>query len=387
MLRVSIIILSFSILACSSDRPAPVAPAGKATCALCDFLGSLGETTSPIADGQGAANEAEADSTSSDDETDSTSPEVVAFADANLERAVRRALKKLEGPLTVADLDSLVRIDAEEQGIKSLAGIEYCSALDTLRLLGNQIEDLSALSGLPSLTFLNLADNSVKDISALSSLTGLKWLSLWNNAIEDISPLSELAKLTYLNLGSNQIEDISPLSGMVKLRSLNLADNKVVDVSALDGLTKLDYLGLLDNPIKRGDLVQQVPTLIERYITISLGRPGSQTELGRPGSQTEPCTYPEGALLYTAGTQISPLVLPELQSEHGTLTPSVLGLPPGLSFNPDTRTVYGTPTSGTPTFSILSIQSRCGTSHLVAYVGSIGGIQLQGQGYWMVIRP
>ncbi len=383
MLRVSIIILSFSILACSSDRPAPVAPAGKATCVLCDFLGDDRFT---VADGQGAANEAEADSTSSNDKTDSTSPddepEVVAFADANLERVIRRALKKLEGPLTVADLASLVRIDAEEQGIKSLAGIEYCSALDTLRLWGNEIEDLSPLSGLPSLTFLNLADNQIKDISALSSLTGLKWLSLWNNDIEDISPLSELAKLTYLNLGSNQIEDISPLSGMVKLRSLNLAANKVVDVSALDGLTKLDYLGLLDNPIKRGDLVQQVPTLIERYITISLGRPGSQTELGRPGSQSEPCTYPEGALLYTAGTQISPLVLPELQSEHGTLTPSVLGLPPGLSFNPDTRTVYGTPTD-----YIVSTQSRCGTSHLVAYVGSIGGVQLEGQGYWMVIRP
>lgn len=265
MLRVSIIILSFSILACSSDRSAPVAPAGKATCALCDFLGDDRFT---VADGQGAANEAEADSTSSNDKTDSTSPddepEVVAFADANLERVIRRALKKLEGPLTVADLASLVRIDAEEQGIKSLAGIEYCSALDTLRLWGNEIEDLSPLSGLPSLTFLNLADNQIKDISALSSLTGLKWLSLWNNDIEDISPLSELAKLTYLNLGSNQLEDISPLSGMVKLRSLNLAANKVVDVSALDGLTKLDYLGLLDNPIKRGDLVQQVPTLIRK---------------------------------------------------------------------------------------------------------------------------
>ena len=125
-----------------------------------------------------ADNEAEADSALSDDETDSTSLEVVSFADANLERAVRRKLKKPEGSLTVADLGYLVRIDAEEQGIKSLAGIEYCAALDTLMLRGNEIEDLSALSGLASLTFLNLSSNKIEDLSALSSLTGLKWLRM-----------------------------------------------------------------------------------------------------------------------------------------------------------------------------------------------------------------
>ena len=82
--------------------PVASAPAGKALCALCDFLG---DDRFASADGQGI----EADSTLSDAETDSTSPEVVSFADANLERVVRQALKKPQGPLTLGDLASLTR--------------------------------------------------------------------------------------------------------------------------------------------------------------------------------------------------------------------------------------------------------------------------------------
>lgn len=371
MLRVLFTLLSFSILACSSDRSVLVASAGKAACALCDSLGS--EQFKPSQEDLAALAEADttqADSTSADDETDAMEPEVVSFADANLERAVRRALKKPEGPLMVADLDSLVRIDAEEQSIKSLDGIEYCTALDTLRLWGNEIEDLSALSGLPSLSFLNLGNNHIENISALSSLTDLKWLSLWNNDIEDISPLSELPKLTFLNLGSNQIEDVSPLSGMIELRSLSLSDNKVVDVSALDGLTKLEYLGLLDNPIKIKEVPQQVPTLIERDVTISLVR---------QGPQQEPCTYAEGALSYSAGTQISPLVLPAAIGGTPPITYTASGLPPGLSFDPVARTISGTPN--------VAIERGCGISYTVTYTISDNAGASISRTFVMVIQP
>ena len=355
----------FTCLACSDSPPVAPDPAGKATdndCALCTFLDTF-ETQEEEEDGQGADNEAEADSALSDDETDSTSPEVVSFADANLERAVRRKLKKPAGSLTVADLGSLVRLDAEEQGIKSLAGIEHCAALDTLMLRGNEIEDLSALSGLASLTFLNLSSNKIEDISALSSLTGLKWLSLWGNEIEDISPLSELTKLTYLTLGGNQIEDVSPLSGLVELRWLRLNGNKVVDVSALDGLAKLEYLGLLDNPITKriGEVAQQVPTLIERDVTISLFREGPPT-----GTQTGTeiriengtCIYPDdGALVFEVGISTE-VTLPEAQGGTPPFTYALSGQPSSLSFDPSTRILSGIPTAA-------DAQGACGQTYAV----------------------
>ena len=47
---------------------------------------------------------------------------------------------------------------------------------------------------------------------------------------------------------------------------------------------------------------------------------------------------------YAAGTEITPLVLPEASGGTGDLTYSVSGLPAGLSFNAATRTLSGTPT-------------------------------------------
>ena len=320
----------FTWMACSDPPPVAPASAGKATCALCGFLGDDQYT---IAEGQGAVNEAEVDSTESEDETDSTQSdsalsEVVSFADANLERAVRQALKKLEGPLTVADLASLTRLDAEEQNIKSLDGLEYATALDTLNLWGNEIEDISPLSGLTNLTFLKLGDNQIMDVSPLSGLTNLEWLSLWGNEVTDVNPLSGLTNLNTLNLSGNEVEDVSSLSDLTKLRWLNLGNNKVEDVSPLDGLTKLDWLGLLDNPINQREVNEQVPTLIEKDVSISVVRP-----------ETETCANAEGALVYTG----RPRVLPAVSGGTGVITYSISGLPPGLSFNPATRTITGTP--------------------------------------------
>ena len=129
-------------------------------------------------------------------ETDSPSPAVVSFADANLERAVRRTLKKPKGSLTTEDLASLTRLDVERQdvqNIESLAGLEHCTALDTLNLFGSEIADLSPLSGLTTLTYLNLGHNQVADLSPLSSgwrcrpRSSLGWLVVCSMGLE-LSP-------------------------------------------------------------------------------------------------------------------------------------------------------------------------------------------------------
>ena len=353
----------FTWMACSDPPPVAPASAGKATCALCGFLGDDQYT---IAEGQGAVDEAdstesddETDSTESDDEADSTPPEVVSFADANLERAVRQALKKLEGPLTTDDLASLTRLDAEEQNIKSLDGLEYATALDTLNLWGNEIEDLGPLSGLTNLTFLKLGDNQIADVSPLSGLTNLEWLSLWGNGVTDVNPLSGLTNLNTLNLSGNEVEDVSSLSGLTKLRWLNLGNNKVEDVSALDGLTKLDWLGLLDNPSNQREVNEQVPTLIEKGVSISVVRP-----------ETETCANVEGALVYTG----RPRVLPAVSGGTGVITYSVSGLPLGLSFNPATRTISGTP------------EGSCSIIYVVTYTATDEANATVSRPFKMVIR-
>ncbi len=224
-------------------------------------------------------------------DADSTAPAVVSFADANLELAVRRTLKKPEGPLTTDDLASLTRLDVEWQDvptIHSLAGLEHATALDTLNLYGNQISDLSPLAGLTNLTFLNLGDNQVTDVAPLAGLTNLRWLSLWGNEVADVSPLAGLTDLTFLNLWGNEVAEVAPLAGLTDLRMLNLSKTQVEDVAPLDSLTALDWLGLVDTGIRGSDLADQVPTLVEKDVTVSLVL--SQPE---PAVQPQPEPQPE----------------------------------------------------------------------------------------------
>ncbi len=64
-----------------------------------------------------------------------------------------------------------------------------------------------------------------------------------------------------------------------------------------------------------------------------------------------PLSFVEGTSIaahaYTAGTAITPLVLPMAMGGEGTITYSVSDLPAGLSFDPATRTISGTPDAAT----------------------------------------
>ncbi len=72
--------------------------------------------------------------------------EVVTFADANLEAAIREAINKPEGDIYVSDLEGLTSLDASERNISDITGLEYCINLTTLRLDVNyQIADITPL--------------------------------------------------------------------------------------------------------------------------------------------------------------------------------------------------------------------------------------------------
>ena len=128
---------------------------------------------------------AEADSTEAEAEDDSVQPEIVSFADANLERAVRQALNRPRGPLTTAELASLTHLEANDLNIESLAGLEHCTGLQTLKLQGNQITDVGPLAGLTNLQELSLWGNQIADVSPLTGNFGLD-LTSSNPDIADI---------------------------------------------------------------------------------------------------------------------------------------------------------------------------------------------------------
>ena len=245
-----------TLAACSTPAPLSPHPAGKANCALCEFLGDDKYT---IAEGQGghespdsspatkadtdstqadSATKADADSTQADSATKADADSTQAdsdcplcgflgddrytaadafFPDSNLERAVRQALGRPQGRLIPEDMASLTQLRADRKNVHSLVGIEHFTALQSLSLFSNQITDLGPLANLTNLQWLELRQNKIVDVGPLANLTGLKWLWLENNQIVDIGPLANLTNLQALGLEGNQITDLGPLANLTNL--------------------------------------------------------------------------------------------------------------------------------------------------------------------------
>jgi Leucine-rich repeat (LRR) protein len=172
------------------------------------------------------------------------------FKDPNLEKAVREHIGKLEGDLTLKELESITELEAESMRIESLEGLENLSNLTSLNLFNNNIEDISPVLYLVNLTKLDLSDNRIEDITPISTLKYLTKLSLVKNFITDISPISGLSKLTQLNLYGNRISDIKPLSELYNLEMLSLPLNKIYDINPLKTLINLKELYLHTNHIE-----------------------------------------------------------------------------------------------------------------------------------------
>ena len=69
----------------------------------------------------------------------------------DVEAAVRRQLRRPQGPITRQDVDSLTFLRILRGRIHGLAGLEHLTALHTLGLSANQITDVSPLSALTNL--------------------------------------------------------------------------------------------------------------------------------------------------------------------------------------------------------------------------------------------
>ena len=298
-------------IGCSDSAPVASRPVGKATCSLCEFLG---DDTYTAADGQAApespdttqtdaetdadstqtaaetdadstqtAAETDADGTQTDADADGTQSATVEFADANLERCVREALNRPQGPLTPADLAALTELDASHKNIESVAGLEYATALHTLYLRDNAITDVSPLAGLTNLQSLSLWGNAVTDVSPLANLINLQKLSLWGNEITNVQPLARLTNLQWLQLGDNEIEDVSPLASLPNLQWLGVMENALSQHEANQQLAASPASGLrVEAVIEKYPRVETVQTEpleeiipddnLERAVRTALGR-------------------------------------------------------------------------------------------------------------------
>ena len=188
-----------------------------------------------------------------DSQTERIPGESVHFPDPNLRAAIAKALGKTPGStITVEEMATLKRLDANGMEIRDLRGLGFATNLESLEIKNNLISDLSPIAGLTQLDRLLLGDNKISDISSLAGLTQLGQLGFAGNEITDISPLRELKSLGSLAIYDNEISDISPLSGLTNLRGLSMYKNPILDLSALANLKNLDWIRMRVEP--PGDL-------------------------------------------------------------------------------------------------------------------------------------
>ncbi len=131
----------------------------------------------------------------------------VTMPNQNLQAKIAETLgKPLNGQITVADMLTLTKLDANNANINDLTGLEHASNLTTLYLNNNSITDAKQILGLTQLRLVSLDNNQLSDITALSQLTALDTLSLRDNDVNDISSLTQLPQLQTLDLAGNLLD-------------------------------------------------------------------------------------------------------------------------------------------------------------------------------------
>ena len=100
----------------------------------------------------------------------------------------------------------------------------------------------------------------------------IKNLNLWGNNIDDISLLSEMPSLEVISLSVNHIKDLSVFTKLKNVKELYLKDNQISDFNQIEYLKncpKLEVLCLLDNPIsKQQNYRQKISEILPHLKTL-----------------------------------------------------------------------------------------------------------------------
>lgn len=137
--------------------------------------------------------------------------------------------------------------------IRTLEDLEHFTGLKQLEINYQEAMDISALANtdtidcLLRLERLVLINDGLSDISALSGLSALKSIDVMYNRIEDISPFAMLIELTAVNIAENrQLVSAEPLGGLRKLNYIDLSGVEAVDLEIFRDLPELRRMGLVN---------------------------------------------------------------------------------------------------------------------------------------------
>ncbi len=161
-------------------------------------------------------------------------PPPCCIPDPNLLTAIANALGKPNASsITIAEMETLTILIADDAGISDLTGLETAIKLQRIELRRNAITDLTPLTGLIKLNNIKLRGNNITDVSPLANLKSLDWLGLEETNVTDLSPLSGLVRLKNIEIDDTPVTDLSPLAKLPSLEVVSAWNTRISDFSVL----------------------------------------------------------------------------------------------------------------------------------------------------------
>lgn len=164
------------------------------------------------------------------------------FPDANFRTVVKEYDTDKDENLSRAEIEAVKEIKCYYKDIRSLTGIEYFTALQTLKCYSNQLTSLD-ISGNTALKSLDCAKNQLAALD-VSQNTALESFNCADNQVTSLD-ISQNTALEYLICASNKLTALN-VSGNATLKFLNCESN---ELTALDvnRNTALNTLNCLNN--------------------------------------------------------------------------------------------------------------------------------------------
>ncbi len=148
------------------------------------------------------------------------------------------------GYLTDAEIAAVTEIELYEQGVASLVGIEYFTALTSLDATGNSLTELNLCAN-TALENVSLLNNELTSLQ-INGLDRLRYLDVEGNDLTALDVSGNTA-LEYLYILSNALTSLN-VSGLTALRQLDCSDNQITSLD-ITGNMALEQLYCDTNPL------------------------------------------------------------------------------------------------------------------------------------------
>ena len=164
------------------------------------------------------------------------------FPDANFRTVVKEYDTDKDENLSRAEIEAVKEIKCYYKEIRSLTGIEYFTALQTLECYSNLLTSLD-ISGNTALKSLDCAKNQLAALD-VSQNTALESLNCADNQLTALD-ISQNTALEYLICASNKLTALN-VSGNATLKFLNCSTNELTELN-VDQNAALNTLNCLNN--------------------------------------------------------------------------------------------------------------------------------------------